>query len=899
MGLPETSAGLRDIDYAILHRAHKQSRCGADLQLAHKTSAVAFDGLDAEPKMLGDLRVAETPRNRMQHFTLACRQGLCDFAVSARALYRRAIHGFSGQNTHDSVRDLSRFAGLGKHSFDTRADHLIDRTGRHISSDHDKARIRRPSPSFEDDFHTGGPRHRVVKDRAIRRMLFDQRDGGDSVLRRSQNINVSVLLQGLTHTRQGKSVIIGNDCRKWRLCHSDNPCVFARLRAVILIVAQIALLTVMTQAYADSPPVVLDGPTDRTELRGHIDAFVDPDWDYELDTVTTSPEVKFRSIDGKSANFGYTSSKIWLRTAVHNDTEDEREWVVHFHENFKQVFDVGILRRDGTVDQILSLRPDSTFSARAISYPQMAAGFTLEPGETATLIMGLWSEGSSYITYSFETQDSFAQVAAGQTAKNFIFYGMMMLLIATATVALFVFGHKVFFFYTFYIISAVLYVMHADGVAFQYLWPNAPVLNNYASVITGSGLIVFGALYARSFLRTAERHVAMDRILLAVIGVTFLSILVLLPSNPQILKKTLVFLSLIAVLTFTLSAIVAAFRYFREVRFYLFAWVGALVSVSMLNLSHIFGIEISQDFLHDSIRMVMVFDAFMMGLAIADRFNQLRQSRQMALETNLRETQRNLKLNARLGELEKQYSVVSELAESRSIQIQNTVHDLSQPLHALRMSVANLTSGRLNEPESASKIDETFTYLESLVAQQLQDGAPAPAEALSQSTDTLDTQQVLSSIHQMFEPDAEAKGLEFRFVPTSHTGDVDPLVLMRIVTNLVSNAIKYTQEGGILLGTRMVKDHLLIEVHDTGKGLSEAEFERACGRSTRLEDDQSNEPGYGFGLSIVRDLVDAHGLTMSLSKLRASGTGIVVRVPKANSNVTQFPQRGGAQSQSG
>ncbi len=686
-------------------------------------------------------------------------------------------------------------------------------------------------------------------------------------------------------------MVIGNDKGLGDGMHTGRDLYFwlgkkvrklGRLRQL----AYCAALLVPLQALAQSPVLELPGPLAKGALAGHIDAFVDTDWSQTAQTMRDAPEGTFQAVDGKTANFGYTTSKIWLRTRLHNTSSDQSEWRVHFHENFKQVLDVYALRSDGQIDTLMSLNRQSTFSAREINFPEMVAPLMLAPGEEITLLIGLWSEGSSYITFSFETPSSFQQLAARQTAKNFIFYGMMMLLVTISMAAMAVFRHRLFLYYSGYATSAMLYVMHADGVTFQYLWPNAPTFNNYASVMAGTGIIIFGSFYARVFLKTAKRHKVMDWLLISVIATTVVLNVVLLPTNPQILKKLLVFMSLLAVISFTVSAIVAAFSHFREVRFYLFAWVGALMSAVLLNMNHLLGIEIGQDFLHDSMRIVMVFDAFMMGLAIADRYIQLRQSRQSALEQNLASTQKRLELNERLSELESQYQIANELAETRTEQIQNTIHDLRQPLHALRLSVQNLTSGRLSGDDKAHNIDDTFTYLERLVAEQLQQSPSIPA----QQADEVGVQDVLHNIHIMFAPDAAAKGLAFRFHRTAYEASLDPLVLMRVVSNLVANAIKYTDSGGILLGTRRRNGDLLIEVHDTGPGLSPDAFDAAQARLERLDAETSD--GSGLGLSIVRELAQQSGWRLQVSELRRSGTGIVITIPHASAaNVTPFPGR--------
>jgi len=119
----------------------------------------------------------------------------------------------------------------------------------------------------------------------------------------------------------------------------------------------------------------------------------------------------------------------------------------------------------------------------------------------------------------------------------------------------------------------------------------------------------------------------------------------------------LVLVATAAVLVFVLAGLIAARTRFREVRFYVLAWLGAALSAAIMTMRHWLGIDIPQDIQFDSMRIVMVFDATMMGLAIADRFNRLRQSQQRALQASLHQAERNLMLNNRLAQLEDQYSL--------------------------------------------------------------------------------------------------------------------------------------------------------------------------------------------------------------------------------------------------
>ncbi|MCF6234224.1 MAG: sensor histidine kinase [Rhodobacteraceae bacterium] len=638
------------------------------------------------------------------------------------------------------------------------------------------------------------------------------------------------------------------------------------------------------------PVLDLTGPMRTEALMGHINALQDPTRARSPAELARPDAPGFALLDGTIPDFGYTKSKIWLRLCLRNQT-DISDWRLYVHENFFQVFDVHLAHPDGTITTVVKLVPDSPFAARPIPDPEMIAPLNIQPNKTVTLLIGYRSGGASQMNFSLETRDSFTASAIKRTTKNSIFYGMMLLLIAVALFSLLVFRHMVFLAYSSYAAAALLFVMHGDGTAFQYLWPTLPGLNSNASVFTGGGLIVSGAAYARVFLQTRIRHPYIDKLLWGLIALTCTLIATLLVPNPQILKKLLIMLSLFSVLVFTASGLISYFSGHKEVRFYALAWFGAVLSSGLMNLRHVVGLEIPQEVVHDSIRVVMVLDAMMMGLAIADRYNQMRRGRQAALEDNLVATRQRLELNRRLADLQARLDLAAQLAKSRDRHIQNVVHDLRQPLHALRLTVMNLTAEGPTQDSTVppQSVEAAFTYLETLIGEHLE---PEPGNAFSATPpapppvgqdETLEPpglQAILGAVTDMFQPDATAKGLGLRHVPSRIDMPVaQALVLTRIVSNLISNAIKYTDSGGVLIGTRRRGASIRIEVHDTGPGMTHAEFTHAVGRNVRLERSRRKTKGKGLGLAIAIDLAARNNMRIERLETRGTGTGLAIVIP--------------------
>ena len=148
-----------------------------------------------------------------------------------------------------------------------------------------------------------------------------------------------------------------------------------------------------------------------------------------------------------------------------------------------------------------------------------------------------------------------------------------------------------------------------------------PYFNSNASIVLGSGIILCGAVYAMLFLQTRRYHPLLDKSLGAVVLVTLGMLLAsafLNGQENQQIKKVLVLVAFAAILLFVLSGLVAARTRFKQVRFYVIAWTGAVISSAIMTARHWPGIEISEEVQFNSMRIVMVLDAALMGLAIWD-----------------------------------------------------------------------------------------------------------------------------------------------------------------------------------------------------------------------------------------------------------------------------------------
>lgn len=669
------------------------------------------------------------------------------------------------------------------------------------------------------------------------------------------------------------------------------------LRCAWLVIVLLMTFPTMPGHAAGQEPLVLTGPADINALGKHLEYITDPAWQLKIADFIAPSVVHTQPLPGTVPDFGYTPARIWLRLVVTNGTDDIPSWRFFAHVNFTQQIAIHKIAASGAVTTLLDLTEDSPFADRPIDSPQIVAPFALAPGETATIVVSFYSQGASRISMSVETPDSFGRLEQVSHAKNYAFYGMMLVMIALASVALVVLRERVFAAYAAYVASVLLYIAHADGTAFQYLWSDFPRFNSMASIPGGSAVMIFSALFAITFLRTARHNRITHRVLLALIASVMVIDVVLVATDPQLLKRLLVLMISVSVLTCLSAGLVAARTRFREVRFYVLAWFAGLIPAGLFTARFAFGLEPTFITPYDAVRLALIFDALMMGFAIFDRYNHVRQQ---AMAETIAQTQRNLALSQRLALLEESYQRVTENARQREESVKDTVHDLRQPMHALRLSLRQMFEPGADKKTDIGHVETALGYMERLVADRLAetpgDERPGLEPPVARQVDGSDDKapideraaepglhHLLRGIADMFAAQATAKGLELRLVLAAPDAAVAAYPMMRVLANLVSNAIKYTPSGRIVIALRREGEGHRIEVHDTGPGLSGAEFEQALLRNQRLDRDSSAADGSGLGLAVVKELAESHDWRIAACEHRRTGASIRIRISRPGS----------------
>ena len=207
-------------------------------------------------------------------------------------------------------------------------------------------------------------------------------------------------------------------------------------------------------------------------------------------------------------------------------------------------------------------------------------------------------------------------------------------------------------------------------------------------------------------------------------------------------------------------------------------------------------------------------------------------------------------------------------------------HDLLQPLNAARLYLGSLMASD-TECDLAARADRSIQSADELL-KGLLDISRLDHSQVEAVPVRLPLGPLMEDLVDEALPMAQAAGLSVRLAPTQLAVLADPDFLKSILRNLISNARRYTQSGGVLVGARLRGDAVRIEVHDTGPGIPADRLERIFEEFRRYEDsDNTGIRGAGLGLSVVRRLAGLMGASIDVQSTPGRGSVFSVTVPMA------------------
>ena len=229
--------------------------------------------------------------------------------------------------------------------------------------------------------------------------------------------------------------------------------------------------------------------------------------------------------------------------------------------------------------------------------------------------------------------------------------------------------------------------------------------------------------------------------------------------------------------------------------------------------------------------------------------------------------------------------------KAKSVFLASASHDLRQPLNAMQMYIAALQS-KVKDKEILRIIEDinSVSISTARLLNALLDVSELEVGAIKPRHEIFSVNNILISIFQSFLPLAKDKELDFRIVPSSLYVESDPALLERILGNFMSNAIRYTDKGSVLIGCRRKGSEVSIEVWDTGCGISDDQMSLIYEDFYQVENKERDRgKGLGLGLALAKRLSDSldHKIDSKSSLGRGSCFSVRVDLAKNKADTNQ------------
>lgn len=249
------------------------------------------------------------------------------------------------------------------------------------------------------------------------------------------------------------------------------------------------------------------------------------------------------------------------------------------------------------------------------------------------------------------------------------------------------------------------------------------------------------------------------------------------------------------------------------------------------------------------------------------------------LESQVRErTQRLAEQN--IG-LERAKAEAEQATEAKSRFLAAASHDLRQPLHALTL-FARALSRRVQGAEATTLVAQMEEGLHGLkgMFDALLNVSRLDAKLIAPTKVAVSVSEIIERVSVGFKVEAEQNGLKFLSRAQNWTLETDPALLETIIRNLVSNALKFTRQGGVILAARRRNGQRMIDIYDSGPGLSPEQHEKIFEEFSRTDQRaRGANDGLGLGLSIARRYADLLGMRIVVCSRWQKGSRFTIVLP--------------------
>ena len=578
-----------------------------------------------------------------------------------------------------------------------------------------------------------------------------------------------------------------------------------------------------------------------------------------------------RSSDWQKVNtenyqdFDNFENHIWLKASILNPSKFPQELL--FVQNNARIgrFDVYLFANNELLEHI-TLGKNYPFNARIFNHRRFLIPIAIAAETELDIIISGTESGSLDLAKlsSLWQQSAFFQQSQFDDMWDMFYLGSVFAL-AFYNIFIFVISReRAYLFYSLFVCSTFTMFLHIEGWAFQYIWPNFPSINAKATDLSISLMVAFNSIFSKQFLNlkanTSNIYTWLKWIVYAVACLTVF--LLLLPHDPT---YTLVRIVGALAIPINLLALFAAIYISiksksNEAIIYTAAW-SILIVALFLTLIHEMVIPIFSFSPYKFLQAAHLIEIILLSMALGTYITRLR-----------------IKENTMQAKSEAQSRFLARMS-----------HEIRTPMNGI-IGISDLLLKDHSMQKHMPMLETIHNSALSLekIMNDILDYSKLEAGKLTIKQKHFDLRKLIDDIKELFVLECNQKAITLTVsispdIPT--TIYQDQLRLRQILTNLISNAVKFTEAGQIDIHVIIKQDNLLFTVSDTGKGINAEDQLRLFQPFEQASNNNLNtQASTGLGLSICRELIELMQGSIELESQINFGTRISFSLPYCRDN---------------
>lgn len=624
--------------------------------------------------------------------------------------------------------------------------------------------------------------------------------------------------------------------------------------------------------------IPIQGHFGKIPISGLVSVLEDPTSELTLEEIQQKKyQNAFVAHDKQGViNLGFSDSTFWVKATLidhraSNDMLEDLLLEVDFAPLHKLAFYTP--KTDGAF-QVVRTGALYPFGHRSYEHRNFLFDLPIQPGEKKTFYLQVQSTTSIQLPINIWEKDVFFSHSGLGNHLWGAYIGLMLVMLIYNLFLCIAVRDKSYFYYIAYLAACGMAMMMISGAGYQWFWRNSPSLNEYGHTLFPCLTFASGIMFARVYLGVDYYSKWFDRWLGLLVAVSLIT-----AAAAWFTGRGFNLWATVLAITFALSllysGIVAVLAGARPAKYFLAAWSALIVAVVIYSMC-ITGLLTYSVWAINAIHIATAIEVVLLSFGLADRINQMKKERMALKEANS-------------AALEKSNEILKESNKLKDQFLSTISHELRTPMNGVLGSISlleqeksQLAQDKLIAIASRSAHD-MINLIESIINfSELQRGEIAVV------LEDFQPYALLFNVNRHYAVLAQEKKLQYRAELDCLKGVVlkgDQVKIQRIIENVLNNALKFTNQGGVSIRTRINTvdsdmRNLYVSIADSGIGISQDELDKVYNSFHQADSSLSRKyGGLGIGLAACKKICQLIDAEIKITSSEGRGTVVELNFP--------------------